>query len=229
MPMYGRGFTPADIDPAALTASEPVAAALSRLEDAYARWKEAADRLTEARRLAEAAPDADIQAALVAVSEGTKLPPPTSTKAVEAVEEAERITAACVRLAVAAEEDTRGLVEAHRQELRAAQSQRLEAALDRVDAAISELSEAMTVAGQEAARLIQVGHPDSDPLTRSGPMRWTPYDSRADANIDAHTTLDIIARYSQQMRPDYLREREVETQADEHDTGQAPAKVRVRT
>lgn len=166
------------------------------------RWRDARDRFVTALATAEKAPQADASAAMLAVAEGSKLPPITAGKAQAQAEDAHRILDASEGLAVRAEQGLLDAVDTHREALTQAQQARVESALDRVDDALNALAEAMSEAGMELARLITVSDEQyGNPLSTSMPMRWDIYDSRVDATVDARGWIDAIRDYAHQSRP----------------------------
>jgi len=215
MPMTSRSFSPADPDPVPLQAVPEVARAHDDLLAANQRWRDARDRYVTARDVAEKAPQADASAAILAVAEGSKLPPVTAGKAQAQADEAHRILDASEGLAVQAEQELLDAVATHRDALTQAQQARVESALDRVDDALNALAAAMNEAGMELARLINVNDEQyGNPLTTSMPMRWDIYDGRVDATVDARGWIDAIRDYAHQSRPTVKRENEQQADAE---------------
>lgn len=231
MPMYASTFSPAEPDPTPLTAVREVHAALDALLEANDRWRAAVERERTARAAAEQAPQQDASAAIEAVSKGTKLPPVTEMKAKQQHQEACRVTEATEALALQAEQELLAAIDTHREALRAAQRDRLETALDGVDAAVAALEQAMEAAGMEAARLVNVGHPEGHPLTTPVSMRWDVFDPRLDATVDASVSLRFITEFTRNMRPSTIAERELQavTEWDATIQGSNPRYMRVRT
>lgn len=215
MPMSGRTFSPADPDPTPLTAVPEVQAALQRLTEANERWHTCMAREAAARAAAERAPQEDASAAILAVESGSKLPPVTAAKAEAQAEEAHRVRIAAESLCLRAEEDLLAAIDTHREPLRAAQRDRLETALDDVERLLGEAQAAMTAAGLEAARLVNVGNEEyGHPLSTPMPMQWMLFDPRADATVDARISLDLIAAYATDMRPSVIDERQLRAETE---------------
>jgi hypothetical protein len=209
MPMYGSTFSPVDdFDTTALTTVPEVAQALTDLQAAYDRYRAAAARERELWRIARDAPQQDVSAVMEAVSAGAaKLPAPTEKKAAEAHAEADRVLQATIALALQAEDRVRAAVDTHREQLRTAQTQRLEAAADKVITTIDLLADTMREAGLEGSRMFQVGDDDTDPLSQQSPLRWEIYDSRYDGNMDPYLSLDLLREFANNVKPSVAREK----------------------